>query len=236
MVDGEPAWQREPLVRQVADALLDRREAGPLVRARPVRLKLDERTVRGLFAGHATDADYQWSLLERMQQEGWIALHVDPPRRGQQATAGYYRNPKAELVDEVALRRLTGRDRPSPSEQWRNELLAEIALQLGDEEHAAVSLLARRNLGLDVYPPGEVARSLLRVRELDAEMLSLREVSGLLFWGHSKVLDEQQDLVAALLGLSECPFPQSPIHLNVWLPARSFSALLNFEWVTRHED
>ncbi|RYF30366.1 MAG: hypothetical protein EOO23_05320 [Comamonadaceae bacterium] len=51
----------------------------------------------------------------------------------------------------------------------------------------------------------------------DSPML-LREVSSRLFWGMSKVLDNRQGLVAAVLGLDDCPFPESPIQLQVVLP------------------
>lgn len=59
--------------------------------------------------------------------------------------------------------------------------------------------------------------------------LMLREVSSKLFWGMSKVLDSRTGLVAALLGVDECPFPESPIQLQVFLPPGGFSGVLFIE-------
>lgn len=39
-------------------------------------------------------------------------------------------------------------------------------------------------------------------------------MSSQLFWGMSKVLDKRQEFVAALLGVDECPLPESPIQLQ----------------------
>jgi hypothetical protein len=92
-------------------------------------------------------------------------------------------------------------------------------LQLTRAHRAAVS----RNLDLPVSIPGrsatEVFRRLISIRALYAhgETLHLREVSSRTFWGLSKIFDNRSDLVAALLGLAECPYPAQPIHLNIYL-------------------
>ncbi|RYF29517.1 MAG: hypothetical protein EOO23_06830, partial [Comamonadaceae bacterium] len=49
------------------------------------------------------------------------------------------------------------------------------------------------------------------------------------FWGMSKVLDNRQALVAAVLGEEECPFAETPVQLQVWLPARVFDGVLFVE-------
>jgi hypothetical protein len=45
----------------------------------------------------------------------------------------------------------------------------------------------------------------------------------------SKVLDKRQGLVAGLLSMDECPFPESPIQLQVYLPVGGYEAVLFIE-------
>ncbi|WP_338820610.1 Wadjet anti-phage system protein JetD domain-containing protein [Acidovorax temperans] len=75
----------------------------------------------------------------------------------------------------------------------------------------------------------EVVMRLNELPRLKNQPLLLREVSARLFWGMSKVLDDRQKLVAALLGELECPFPASPIQLLVQLPEREFREVLFIE-------
>jgi hypothetical protein len=75
----------------------------------------------------------------------------------------------------------------------------------------------------------EVVARLNELRALQNEPLLLREVSSRLFWGMSKVLDKRQALVAALLELDECPFPESPVQLQVFLPVAGFCGVLFIE-------
>lgn len=238
---ADEEWQREPVVVAVANVLLDRRETGPAIRERPLKLKLDDAVYRGLFTGPASEADYHWSLLGQMERAGWIRLHVDPPRRGRNATAGYYRNPKAELADEEGLRHLTGRDRPDDVTRWRQTLVAAAVTALGDAQHPVVAMLARRAERFRLTDnAAEVADRLLRLREMDPASFLLREASSQLFWGHSKVLDQQEDLIAALLGVEECPFLQSPIQISVVMPHVECRSVLfvenlaTFERLSRH--
>lgn len=233
---ADEEWQREPLVVAVANALLDRREAGPAIRERPLKIKLDDTVVRDFFTGPASEADYRWSLLEQMERAGWIRLHVDTPRRGRDAMAGYYRNPKAELADEDGLRRLTGRDRPDDVTLWRQALVAAAEAALGDARHPLLTILARRAERFRLTDDAaQVADRLLRLRELDPTSFLLREASSQLFWGHSKVLDQQEDLIAALLGVEECPFLQSPIQISVAMPHGDCRSVLFIENIVTFE-
>ncbi|MEH2528436.1 MULTISPECIES: Wadjet anti-phage system protein JetD domain-containing protein [unclassified Bradyrhizobium] len=74
-----------------------------------------------------------------------------------------------------------------------------------------------------------------------AEPLLLREVSSRAFWGLSKLLDGRGDIVAALLEVDECPFPEQPVILNVHLWRASLSLLfvenhVSFERLRRRTD
>jgi hypothetical protein len=87
----------------------------------------------------------------------------------------------------------------------------------------------------------EVFSRFLSIRGMAEEPLLLREVSSRVFWGLSKVLDGRGDIVAALLELDECPFPEQPIILNVhlWRAPSSFLFVENhvsFERLRRRTD
>ncbi|PPD21734.1 MAG: hypothetical protein CTY23_04975 [Methylomonas sp.] len=81
--------------------------------------------------------------------------------------------------------------------------------------------------------PGKTATDIVErlnlLPSLINDPLLLREVSARLFWGQSKVLDNRQAMIATLLNLDECPFPESPIQLQVYLPAKPFSGVLFIE-------
>jgi hypothetical protein len=85
----------------------------------------------------------------------------------------------------------------------------------------------------------EVVQQLNRLPELAAQPMLLREASAQLFWGMSKVLDKRQGLVAAVLGVLDCPFAESPIQMQVFLPPGDFESVLfvenqmSFEQATR---
>jgi hypothetical protein len=74
-------------------------------------------------------------------------------------------------------------------------------------------------------PVEEVFARFASIRGLAGEPLLLREVSSRTFWGLSKLLDGRGDLIAALLGVDECPFPERPVVLNVHLSGEPTSFL-----------
>jgi hypothetical protein len=75
----------------------------------------------------------------------------------------------------------------------------------------------------------EIVQQLNQLPTVADKPMLLREVSSKLFWGMSKVLDKRQGLVAAVLGVDECPFPESPIQLQVHLPPAGYRAVLFIE-------
>ena len=217
-------WLGEPLVARIANMLLDRVDRGPQERVRPPRLKLDSQSAPELFAASARESDYQWSLLQRMQQAGWIRLVVDRSTSGE---SEYYRNPRVELVDEQALRDLMQRTlRTEPD--WQERFLDALAKILPGG-HPALEEASRGSLPLQAYDPTLVAERLVSVRQLAEQPLLLREVSSRLFFAQSKALDGREVLIAALLEQPECPFPESPIQLSVHLPTREFAGVIFVE-------
>ncbi|MDB6108135.1 MAG: uncharacterized protein JWO52_8134 [Gammaproteobacteria bacterium] len=224
----KPAWQREPIVLAIANALLDRVDRGPKDRVRSPRLRLDSDTIPGLFAGSARECDYQWSLIEKLAQAGWVRIITDPNRSGD---PGYYCNPRVELRDEAGLRELATRVRDlTPS--WHHQFLTRLA-ELLPPEHPALDPTLSSGLPLQGYDPAVVAERLLGARALLDEPLLLREVASRLFFAQSKALDGNESLIAAVLGQPECPFPSMPLQLSVHLPAAEFTRVLFVEnWTT----
>lgn len=223
-----PAWQRETIVLAVANALLDRIDRGPKDRVRSPRLRLDRDTIPGLFAGNARECDYQWSLIEKLAQAGWVRIITDPNRSGD---PGYYRNPRVELRDEAGLRELATRARDlRPS--WQHRFLARLA-ELLSPEHPALDPSLSSGLPLQGYDPAVVAERLVGARALLDEPLLLREVASRLFFSQSKALDGKEPLIAAVLDQPECPFPSMPLQLSVHLPSVEFTQVLFVEnWTT----
>lgn len=64
-------------------------------------------------------------------------------------------------------------------------------------------------------PIDEVPSRFLSIRNMVEEPLFLREVSSRIFWGLSNIRDGRGDVIAVLIELNECPFPEQPIILNV---------------------
>src|SRR5579862_1969552 len=227
MNDVGLAWQREPVVLAIAHALLDLIDQGPKERIRAPRLRLQAENVPGLFSGSARESDYQWSLVQKMEQARWITIVTDRHPPGE---PGYYRQARAVLCDEHALRELTGRAL-SDAPNWQDRFMQALGTRL-PADHPALAEAMRFPLPLRAYDPEVVADRLLSVGALLDTPLLLREVASQLFFAQSKALDGKASLIAALLGLPECPFPDMPLHLAVALPAQPFNGVLFIENLT----
>jgi hypothetical protein len=180
-----------------------------------------------------SDKEHLWEQFLKLVEAGWF--QVTPPAAAR-SVAGYDKQPRVKVLNIEAVRRATGRlERPKTAlERWREaidthlEASAEVKKAAGDY---CIDMPDR-----DI---AEVVKRLNALKSLADSPLMLREVSSKLFWGMSKVLDNRTGLVAALLGTDECPFPESPIQLQVYLPQGGFNGVLfienqmSFEQATR---
>jgi len=82
---------------------------------------------------------------------------------------------------------------------------------------------------LDGRSHAEVIGALERLVEFQDSGMLLREVSSRLFWGLSKVLDTKEQVIAELLGLDNCPFPEKPISIMVHIPSENPQGVLFIE-------
>jgi len=225
----------DPLARRVLSSALDRLDRSlPEDRTNAVRIPIDRKTAPEIF-GAETNADREiaWHVLDVLADAGIGTLAY---RRTARHGSREDRQPVFEIAttpaNEDRLRTFYGRPRPGVkySEEWR-------ALVRSSDLDSSVKAAI---LDVPVSVPGrsatDVFRRLISIRALfdSGETLYLREVSSRTFWGLSKILDNRSDLIAALLGLAECPYPSQPIHLNIYF-AGAFSWILFVENKTSFE-
>lgn len=220
-----PLWLAAPPIQTLLNRLVDKLDAAQQQERALVRaIRLDARTFPDLFdAEFEEDKERLWEQLMTLVGWGWLSLKLD---RAQPGHAPYQRNPRVTLLDEASIREAINRTARvrSPVELWREAV--DTHLDVTGEVKLAVS---RYRLDIPGRSAQEVVRQLNGLRALADEPLLLREVSARLFWGQSKVLDKRQALVAALLEVPECPFPEMPVQLQVYLPASGFTGVLFIE-------
>nr|WP_218247912.1 MULTISPECIES: DUF2220 family protein [unclassified Pseudomonas] len=219
-----PIWAQQPAIQEVLNSLVNRLDAADKRGTKPNAMVLSETTWPALYrALYESEKEHLWSQIQQLHQNGWIEIK---PGRAAMSRAGYALAPKVEIRDSEWLRTATGRtERPqTANERWR------VAVDSGLEVSEAAKAVVR-NYCIDL--PGRemaaVVEQLNRLAGLAKDPLFLREVSARLFWGMSKVLDKRQAMVAAILGLPECPFAEAPIQLQVFLPHGGWDGVLFIE-------
>ncbi len=224
MSDRAPLWLHGADVRQLLNLLVDRLDGADQRGTRARSVALGPKTWPALYEAPFESAkESLWEHFGELVRWGWLSAKPDGVEK---VRSGYDRSPRVTVLDEAALRAAVGRPERvrSSSELWREAVFT--GLTASDEVKRQVA-----DFCIDV--PGrtmdEVVARLNRLPALKAEPLLLREVSSQLFWGMSKVLDKRQALVAALLELDDCPFPEAPVHLQVFLPSAGFRGVLFIE-------
>jgi hypothetical protein len=207
------------LLHQLVDKL-DKTKAGAARRA----IKLDAKTFPALFkAAFESDKENYWSQLQQMQEWGWFRIKTD---RIQPGKAGYELNPRLEIIDADAIRAAIDRLEPIKSAQhlWR-----EAVYDLLQANDAIKQRVAAQKLEIPGKSAREIVAKLNLLPAFIEKPLFLRELSAKLFWRSSKVLDNRQALIMAILQVDECPFPEAPIQLQVFLPEGEFTGVLFIE-------
>ncbi|MGE5465653.1 MAG: Wadjet anti-phage system protein JetD domain-containing protein [Methanocella sp.] len=211
-------------VRRVLDKLFDRFEAHA-DRVRPPTFILDGDTMPEFGPRRREgQAENTWAGLTALRTAGLIELEHRRPPPGK---AEYEMNPRVRFVPaaEEQLRKLISRPRPGPSRSalWRE------ALQLAfPGELELQQALAGNWIEVEGHSTQEVASRLPLLRQF-VPGSSLRHVSAKLFWSDSKVLDGREALICAVLGVDECPFPESRVRLDVALPQDCITGVLLVE-------
>lgn len=220
-----PLWLKHPGIQELLNFLVDRLDKAEAEGKEIGRtLKLDAKSFPALYkAQFETDKEALWGYVEQLASLGWIGLKFS---RGMPGQARYELEPRVSILDRLSIREAVGRLArvKSPYEVWREAVAAHLVAP------AEVCEVAERyRIDIPKKSPAEVVRRLNELQALVDEPLLLREVSARLFWGMSKVLDGREPLVAGLLGMVDCPFPESPIQLQVYLPEGGFDGVLFIE-------
>ena len=220
-----PLWLQAGPVRELLDLLVDRLDsAEQRGSAKAQSVALGERTWPALYkASMESTKEDLWEHVVAMAKWGWLLVK---PESALKSRSGYASSPRVTVVNQGTVRQAVGRleRQRSSIERWRD------AVNLGLEASEGV----KRGVGdycIDMpdHSMAEVVQQLNQLPKFADKPMLLREVSSQLFWGMSKVLDKRQGLVATLLSVDECPFPESPIQLQVHLPPAGYRAVLFIE-------
>ena len=228
-------WLQVPGVQALLNKLVDRLDSAEARGSASAQtVALNSSTWPALYqAPMESDKEHLWEQFLKLLEVGWLQV---TPVAAARSIAGYDKQPRVKVLDVEAVRKATGRlERPkTAAERWREAI----------DDHLDASVEVKKAAGdycIDMPDRDmtEVVTRLNTLKTLAGTPLLLREVSSRLFWGMSKVLDNRTGLVAALLGAVECPFPESPIQLQVYLPHGGFNGVLfienqmSFEQATR---
>lgn len=225
-----PLWLESADLRQLLNLLVDRLDAADLRGTKAQSVALTDKTWPALYrAPFESHKEELWEQVGELCQWGWIQVKPDGAAR---ASAGYDRTPRVTVLNEPALRKAAGRQvrLKGPVERWREAVAA--GLDASDETKRVVGDYC---LDMPDHSMAEVVQRLNLLPTLASRPMLLREVSSQLFWGMSKVLDKRQGLVAAILDADECPFAESPIHLQVYLPNTGYDGVLFIENLMSYE-
>ncbi|MNU70501.1 hypothetical protein D3C71_599100 [compost metagenome] len=226
-----PLWLQSAAALSLLNTLVDRLDAAEhrgSMRAGSV--SLGEKTWPALYkAERESDKEFLWSHVCDMARWKWLSVK---PEMALRKAAGYAMSPKVTVVDEGAVRTAIGRPERTRSslERWRAAVDAHL-----EASPSVKTLVSDFCIDLPGYEMAAVVERLNGLHGLVDKGLYLREVSSRLFWGMSKVLDKRQPMVNAILGLEECPFPELPIQLHVWLPEGESTGILFIENALSYE-
>lgn len=224
----------EPTARRVLSKALDRLDrASADVRTNAVRIAIDAETAPEIFAADTSgDRELAWHALQVLQENGLGTIVFGlAARHG----APHERKPAfvIDLGAEDRIREVYGRPKLGLSygRTWQNLVDASVLSE------GAKAMIRRLPISIPGRSAEEVFGRLLFIREqhVPDDGILLREASAKAFWGLSKVLDSRQDVVAVLLDLEACPYPEQPVHLNVYFAGPYAGRLLFIENKTSFE-
>ena len=221
----KPLWLIGAGIRELLNLLVNRLDsAEQRGSATSQSVALTEKTWPTLHASpFESRKEELWEHVIEMCRWGWLQVK---PERALTSASGYASAPRVTVLNEAAVREAVNRPQrvKSSVERWRNAVDASL-----DASDAVKCVVGEFCIDMPDHSMDEVIQQLNRLPSFSDQPMLLREVSAQLFWGMSKVLDKRQGLVAAILGMDECPFLESPIHLQVYLPAGGYSAVLFIE-------
>lgn len=224
----------EPIARRIFEKALDRLDrAAAEDRTNAVRIPIDVETAPEIFSAETNaDRELAWHVLATLEGDKLGRIEFGKAvRHG----APHERKPVfvVSMLAEDRIRNAYARPRRGPGYSLVWQRLTDGSALSG----RAKEIIRKSPIAIADRTAEEVFERLMTIREEHDPIADalLREISARAFWGLSKVLDARHDLVAALLDLEECPFPDQPIHLSVYFAGAYDGRLLFIENKTSFE-
>ena len=227
----QPLWLSSDAIRELLNVLVDRLDSSD--QRGSASTKSVALTQRAWPALHASQFESRkeelWEHVIQMTGWGWLQVK---PASAVESISGYALEPRVVVLNATDIRAVVNRPEriKSSMERWR--IAIDAGLDASDDVKRAIGEFC---IEIPDHPATEVVQQLNKLKGFVGRSMLLREVSAQLFWGMSKVLDKRQGLVAAVLGMDDCPFPESPIQLHVYLPFGGYDAILFIENLTSFE-
>jgi hypothetical protein len=178
-------------------------------------LKVSEKTAPQLYDFNNDDYRHAWGLILSLETEfGILAIKPARVRSGQEVFEGaqIYLNPEREAL----VRSWLQRPRTDPYLMAWQRALEQSSSAFEDGGEA----LRPKALQLPGKSAADLIAAFARIAEELEQPLSIRSLSARCFWGDSKFLDGQQDLVRGLFPDLSTRLIQRPVLLPVHLPDR----------------
>lgn len=208
-----PRWlEDEREILELLHAFLDKLDRKPAEEwQHPPALTLNQPRFPRLFQ-FGQDADRTWGLLRVLEQDFRVLTIKLDRKRGPYEPEYARARLVLNLAMEDTLRSWLARPRETPLlRQWREAVERWQDHFLGD----STRLKAR-----PILVPGKSAEDIVKgfisIAGIGRNELNLRQISALSFWGHSKVLDNREDLLTALY--PNLAIKPRKILVNVYLP------------------
>ncbi len=227
----QPLWLSSDAIRELLNLLVDRLDSSEQRGSSSAKsVALTQRAWPALHASKFESRKEElWEHVIEMARWGWLQVK---PANAVESVSGYALEPRVVVLNAKDVRAVVSRPEriKSSTERWR--IAIEAGLDASDEVKRLVGDFC---IDMPDHPMDEVVQQLNKLKDFVGRSMLLREVSAQLFWGMSKVLDKRQGMVAALLGMDDCPFAESPIQLHVYLPLGGYDAVLFIENLTSFE-
>ena len=148
------------------------------------------------------EAETTWQAFLALEEAGLISIKLPRPKTGY---AIHELEPLIQLVPEAAerTRELLGMAKPGEA---RSKIWGDAARAVFPGEFELHQAIAARWIEIPGKSAMEIMAQLSKMRDMPQGTF-LRQVSALLFWGDSKVLDAREALICEILGTTESPFP-----------------------------
>ena len=197
-------------------------------RTRPVRVRLSKYCAQELYDVGSQLAQEAWTGVQALEEAGLVRIQYGTNRAAKGAAEAWHRAPivEAQAGSYEALAELGGVSLKNPAVLH----LAAALLASGVPEERSKVIATRAPAALLALRPEEALYRIeaLRRLALESPRLYLREASARLFEARSKILDEREDWVAAVLG-EACPWQDKPIQLQVTAGVGSLQLVLFVE-------